>query len=123
ATAAGWTKGGRAWRWPREDRGGFPHLTSVSPHLPPIPALCGVSTQQLTSVTCFHCGDPCADEHRVHDGKDFCCHGCEVVYELLNEAGLCDYYGLDQQPGVKQRTTVDEQRMELFELDEVRAKL
>lgn len=46
-----------------------------------------------------------------------------MVYDLLNEAGLCDYYSLEQQPGVKQRTTVDEQRVELFDLDEVRAKL
>ncbi len=82
-----------------------------------------MATKQLTSVTCFHCGDPCADEHRVHDGKDFCCHGCEVVYDLLNEAGLCDYYSLEQQPGVKQQTSVDEQRVELFELDEVRVRL
>ena len=80
-------------------------------------------TAELKRVTCYHCGDPCAAEHRVHDGKDFCCHGCEVVYELLNEAGLCDYYSLEQGPGVKQATSLDEQRAELFELDEVRARL
>ena len=62
----------------------------------------------LTTVTCYHCGDPCAEEHRVHDGKDFCCHGCEAVYDLLNEAGLCDYYALEQKPGVKQRASADE---------------
>ncbi len=60
------------------------------------------------------------DEHRVHDGKDFCCNGCKVVYDLLNEAGLCDYYALEEKPGVKQRSAIDEQRTELFELPEVR---
>ncbi|MBP6392639.1 MAG: heavy metal translocating P-type ATPase, partial [Flavobacteriales bacterium] len=80
-------------------------------------------TRELTTVTCFHCGDPCAEEHRVHAGKDFCCQGCEVVYDLLNESGLCDYYALEKQPGMKQRNTVDEQRTELFELAEVRERI
>jgi Cu+-exporting ATPase len=82
-----------------------------------------VATEVLTSVTCFHCGDPCAAEHRVHHGRDFCCAGCQLVFDMLNEAGLCDYYTIERQPGVKQRSTVDEQRAELFALDEVRAKL
>lgn len=77
----------------------------------------------LTKVTCFHCGDVCAEDHRVHDGKDFCCHGCQVVYDLLSEAGLCDYYDLEQQPGVKQAATADEQRLELFDLPEVRERV
>ena len=82
-----------------------------------------MKVQELTKVNCYHCGDCCADEHRVHDGHDFCCHGCEVVYDLLNEAGLCDYYDLSAKPGVKQRATVDEQRTELFDLPEVRERL
>jgi Cu+-exporting ATPase len=56
-----------------------------------------MSVRELTTVTCYHCGDVCAEDHRVHDSKDFCCHGCEVVYDLLNESGLCDYYALEKQ--------------------------
>ncbi len=82
-----------------------------------------MKVNELTTVTCYHCGDPCAEEHRVHDHHDFCCQGCEVVYDLLNESGLCDYYALEKQPGVKQRNTVDEQRTELFELAEVRERI
>ncbi len=77
----------------------------------------------LTTVTCYHCGDTCQEEHRVHDGHDFCCKGCEVVYDLLSESGLRDYYTLSERPGVKQRTTVDEPRSELFDLNEVRDKV
>ncbi|MBK7945274.1 MAG: heavy metal translocating P-type ATPase [Flavobacteriales bacterium] len=88
-----------------------------------MPLFAGVKTQELTAVNCFHCGDACAEEHRTHDGHDFCCHGCEVVYDLLNEAGLCDYYDLSAKPGVKQRATIDEQRTELFDLPEVRERL
>jgi Cu+-exporting ATPase len=59
----------------------------------------------------------------VHEGHDFCCQGCEVVYDLLNESGLCDYYAYSEQPGVKQRSTVDEPRTELFDLPDVRARI
>lgn len=59
----------------------------------------------------------------MHQGKDFCCQGCTVVYDLLNEAGLCNYYELERQPGLKQANSVDEQRAELFALEEVRTKL
>lgn len=82
-----------------------------------------MKVKELTKVTCYHCGDPCTEEHRVHHGHDFCCNGCEVVYDLLNESGLCDYYAMSERPGVKQGTTLDEPRTELFELAEVRNKL
>ncbi|MBX2972704.1 MAG: heavy metal translocating P-type ATPase [Flavobacteriales bacterium] len=82
-----------------------------------------MKAEQLTQVTCYHCGDPCADEHRKRDGRDFCCQGCEVVYDLLNEAGLCDYYELEKRPGVKQRSSVDDQRSEIFGLTDVRERL
>lgn len=59
----------------------------------------------------------------MHEGKDFCCNGCEVVYDLLNEAGLCDYYALEKQPGTKQRGSVDEQRVEFYDVPEVRARV
>ncbi len=98
-------------------------LTDISSRNVRSSALCTVARGVLTSVTCFHCGDPCAAEHRVHQGHDFCCQGCQVVYDLLNEAGLHDYYTIERQPGVKQRATVDEHRVELFELEEVRARL
>ncbi len=98
-------------------------LTSVS-LVPADPRpLCTVKVQELTSVTCYHCGDPCVEEHRTHDGHDFCCQGCEVVYDLLNESGLCDYYSISERPGVKERTTVDEVRTELFDLAEVRGRV
>lgn len=81
------------------------------------------SQSPADTSTCYHCGDPCGGEHRVHQGKDFCCQGCTVVFDLLNEAGLCNYYELERQPGVKQAASVDEQRAELFALEEVRSKL
>ncbi len=49
---------------------------------------------------CYHCGDSCDREHIVFDEKDFCCNGCRVVYEILDQNDLCTYYDLDQSPGI-----------------------
>ena len=88
-----------------------------------MPALCTMKVEELTAVNCYHCGDACADDHRVHEGHDFCCQGCEAVYDLLKEGGLCDYYDLSERPGVKQRANADEARIDLFDLEEVRERL
>lgn len=37
----------------------------------------------------------------MSDNKPFCCTGCKQVYLLLDENGLCSYYNLDQNPGIK----------------------
>jgi Cu+-exporting ATPase len=91
--------------------------------MPIDPALCTVATRQITTVACYHCGDPCREDRRVRGGKDFCCQGCELVYDLLSEAGLGTYYDLERGPGVKQTPTGDEQRAELFGLEEVRSRV
>ncbi len=50
--------------------------------------------------TCYHCGEPCQDEILEFDNNLFCCNGCQTVYELLNQNDLCDYYRLEQMPGI-----------------------
>jgi Cu+-exporting ATPase len=82
-----------------------------------------VQAQPLISVKCFHCGDPCQADHLRFDDKDFCCQGCQAVYGLLQESGLCDYYALGDKPGVKEESGPEEMRGELFDLPEVREKL
>lgn len=55
-----------------------------------------------TDALCYHCGVPCADSKIVSDDKSFCCEGCKLVYEVINEKGLCDYYKLQNHPGLAQ---------------------
>ncbi len=50
-------------------------------------------------TTCFHCGDPIRDGGIQHDGKTFCCAGCKVVYGLLQQNSLGDYYSISPSPG------------------------
>ncbi|MBS1782219.1 MAG: heavy metal translocating P-type ATPase metal-binding domain-containing protein [Bacteroidetes bacterium] len=53
-------------------------------------------------VDCFHCGTACLTKDFTFDGRSFCCDGCKLVYEILNNNGLCDYYNIQQHPGLAQ---------------------
>ncbi|KXX69966.1 hypothetical protein AVL50_13905 [Flammeovirga sp. SJP92] len=67
--------------------------------------------------TCYHCGEDCTDEIiKNEEGKSFCCNGCHMVYDLLQENNLSDYYRLNNQPGVKQKGK--SQREKLAYLDD-----
>lgn len=55
------------------------------------------------AVSCFHCGEDCEDLLVVSDDKSFCCQGCKLVYEVLSENDLCNYYNIADHPGESQR--------------------
>ncbi len=57
-------------------------------------------TEVLEEVICYHCGDECSETPIIHQEKTFCCHGCEQVYELLNDNQLEEYYNCDLNPGI-----------------------
>ena len=45
--------------------------------------------------TCLHCASPVS--LRAH--SDFCCHGCETVYGILQQSGLNRYYSILKNTG------------------------
>lgn len=52
-------------------------------------------------LLCYHCGDECTDDAVFANEKYFCCNGCKLVYEILQENNLCSYYNLNENPGIK----------------------
>ncbi|HMQ48798.1 MAG TPA: heavy metal translocating P-type ATPase metal-binding domain-containing protein [Saprospiraceae bacterium] len=50
--------------------------------------------------SCKHCGEPCEQEKIVWEGESFCCQGCQMVYEILQNNNLCRYYDLDEKAGI-----------------------
>ncbi|WP_300599449.1 heavy metal translocating P-type ATPase metal-binding domain-containing protein [Niabella sp.] len=56
-----------------------------------------------TKIACYHCGDPCPNHRLKTADKYFCCSGCQLVYEVLQENALCTYYDLNAHPGQPQR--------------------
>jgi len=54
------------------------------------------------SIQCFHCGNDCNDDQYSFDEKEFCCIGCQSVYQILSENQLCSYYSYNNSPGKTQ---------------------
>lgn len=52
---------------------------------------------------CEHCGNNCTTGAVRENGMDFCCNGCRLVYNFLNEQGLDSYYSIAERPGNSQR--------------------
>ena len=48
---------------------------------------------------CYHCGASCDNSIPVED-KFFCCAGCKMVFQLLDDNGMCNYYDLSEMPGI-----------------------
>ncbi len=48
---------------------------------------------------CYHCGTDC-DENIQLENKFFCCDGCKMVFQLLDDNGMCQYYDLSEMPGM-----------------------
>ncbi len=64
---------------------------------------------------CYHCGQENPKSPVQYDEKEFCCQGCKNVYSLLKDANLCNYYELQEHPGIK----VDNKSLDKFDfLDE-----
>ena len=60
--------------------------------------------EKVVTKNCTHCGDECPTDHPVFDDKDFCCNGCQVVYSVLRDNGLGDYYKFESNPGISQKS-------------------
>ena len=69
---------------------------------------------------CYHCGDQCREDTIHLRDKVFCCEGCKLVFEILNENNLGTYYSLNNAPGKKDRK---QKKITLFDyLDDEKIK-
>jgi Cu+-exporting ATPase len=74
-------------------------------------------------ITCYHCGEGCEDELIEFDGKAFCCNGCKMVYEILDENDLCNYYDLQNSPGISLKNRDFEEKFGFLDNMEIQEKL
>ncbi|MCB0525032.1 MAG: heavy metal translocating P-type ATPase metal-binding domain-containing protein [Lewinellaceae bacterium] len=79
--------------------------------------------QSATEHLCYHCNEPCPDERLRQDDKYFCCEGCKLVYEILDEHGLCDFYALDKNAGVSLKQSKSAKAYAFLDDDEIQEKL
>lgn len=62
-----------------------------------------IETQAKTH--CYHCGEACQTTDYKNDDRQFCCQGCQSVYTILSDAGLCSYYQYNDHPGATRTRT------------------
>jgi Cu+-exporting ATPase len=74
-----------------------------------------------TTVQCYHCGEAC-DITIAEDDHFFCCEGCQFVYGLLKENGLCNYYDLSKTPGIKVKGKFTSDKFAFLDSPEVEQK-
>lgn len=74
-------------------------------------------------VACYHCGEDCADTTIHAQEKVFCCEGCKMVYEIINQNGLCNYYDITQNPGLNQKIKVREGKFAFLDNTDIASKL
>ncbi|MFT3676498.1 MAG: heavy metal translocating P-type ATPase metal-binding domain-containing protein [Chitinophagaceae bacterium] len=81
------------------------------------------STASPVATVCYHCGEPCVTTRFKLEEKPFCCEGCRMVYQLLQQNDLCTYYDLNANPGINQRIQVRRDKFAFLEEDKVKAAL
>jgi P-type Cu+ transporter len=77
----------------------------------------------LETEKCYHCGEDCQSEKLEFREKTFCCEGCKLVFELLDENNLCSYYDFNQSPGISQKKAQYEHKYAFLEDEQVKKQL
>lgn len=76
-----------------------------------------------TQEPCYHCGDPCLTTNIRIDEKAFCCEGCKMVYEIITSNELCDYYALQQHPGLSSIKSVRSDKFAFLDEEKIAESL
>jgi P-type Cu+ transporter len=74
-------------------------------------------------ISCYHCGEASEDDAIEFDDKIFCCNGCKMVYEILQENDLCNYYDLQNSPGVTFKNRHFDEKFAFLDNLEIQEKL
>ena len=79
--------------------------------------------KQTEANLCYHCGTACTTTKLSIDDKLFCCEGCKLVYEIINENGLCNYYELENHPGLSQVKSIRKDKYAYLDNEDIAKKL
>jgi len=77
----------------------------------------------INKTACYHCGEDCRTNRLEVQEKHFCCEGCKIVYQILNQSDLCEYYNLNENPGISQRINVRKDKFSFLEDEKIQAQL
>ncbi len=72
---------------------------------------------------CNHCGADCGKKPVATLNHQFCCNGCSMVFEILHENKLVQYYTLEKTPGIKLEDLSYDSKYAFLDKEEVQTKL
>ena len=72
---------------------------------------------------CNHCGADCGKKPVVTLNHQFCCNGCSMVFEILHENRLSQYYSLEKTPGIRLEDLSYDSKYAFLDKEEVQTKL
>ncbi len=82
-----------------------------------------MATTAINTKQCAHCGEECTSVQLSFQDKNFCCQGCKMVYQIINETGLCDYYQLNDNPGISQKVVARKDKFAFLEDKSIQQQL
>jgi Cu+-exporting ATPase len=101
-------------------------MQAYNPHhditFPAEPPLSMIRTEKITR-TCYHCGEDCDNDQLHVEEKYFCCQGCKTVYQVLNKVELCDYYKINENPGLSQKGQARHDKFIFLDDESLQSKL
>ncbi len=77
----------------------------------------------IQQLNCYHCGEVCMNDSINSSDKIFCCEGCKMVFHILNETDLCDYYALNKNPGISQRIKVRNDKFAFLDNEKIQNQI
>ena len=80
---------------------------------------------EKTPVTskCYHCGEDVENRNFHIEEKDFCCRGCQTVFEIINKSDLCSYYDIESRPGINQKQEIRKGKYDFLDDEKIIKKL
>lgn len=72
---------------------------------------------------CYHCGSECVQIYSSSDGKPFCCNGCLTAFTIINEHNLCQYYDINNFPGINLLEKKEAERYNFLDNDTIKKKI
>ena len=77
----------------------------------------------MPHIACVHCGSDCGNSPVVWNEKNFCCHGCRTVYEILHEKDLGQYYEIQPMSGIRVENAQQIKKFAFLDNQEISDKL
>lgn len=93
------------------------------PTLEKAPRSSKAAPHKATRPDCYHCGQPCLTVSIRIAEKAFCCEGCKLVYEILSEKALCNYYDLQKHPGLSGIRPLRKEKFAFLDSPEIAERL